>query len=98
MICTSLAATLDFIGYVVLCAPDEFPTEDNLDLETAFVEMREGLAQFEQAGANHLVTGEAGDMLEKALGYYRSGLEREGAWTLQEMQSMLRSKGRAKRP
>jgi hypothetical protein len=45
----------DFVGYVVLCAPDAFPEEDflqpdeQMNLERAFEEMRNALNLFKPA-------------------------------------------------
>ena len=34
---------VEFVAYVVFCAPDNFPTEDHVDLEKAFAAIEESL-------------------------------------------------------
>jgi hypothetical protein len=85
----------DFIGYVVLSAPNRFPREDYLtdeeqmNLERAFVELRNGIAIVEadfpgadeQRGLNTL--------LDQALVSYRSGDDLRGAHLLQDFERLV---------
>jgi hypothetical protein len=85
----------NFIGYVVLSAPDRFPREDYLEeeeqmnLERAFDELRHGIELVEKdfPGAN----AERGlqSLLDRALLSYRSGDEVTGAHLLQDFEQLV---------
>jgi len=85
----------DFIGYVVLSAPDRFPREDYLseaeqmNLERAFAELRRGVTLVEKdfPGADR----ERGlsVILDKALVTYRNGDEVAGANLLQDFEKLI---------
>jgi hypothetical protein len=85
----------NFIGYVVLRAPDRFPIEDYLPreeqmtLDRAFAELREGVSLVEKdfPGAD----GQRGlnAVLYRALSSYRSGDDRAGAHALQDFQDLI---------
>ena len=79
----------DFIGYVVLCAPDDFPRrdylaeQDQMNLERAFAELQKGI---EIAGIDktHLSL-----ILEESLSLYKSGSQIEAAHKLQDFQNAI---------
>ena len=85
----------DFVGYVVLSAPDSFDEEDYLqpdqqmNLERAFAELRKG---FDLIKPRKLIDekGEAAlSMLEQSLNSYRAGDIVRGAHLLQELRAFL---------
>jgi hypothetical protein len=85
----------NFIGYVVLGAPDRFPNEDYLsepeqmDLERAFAELRHGVsfveADFPGADAQRGLSA----LLEEALSLYKAGDEIGGAHKLQDFSALI---------
>jgi hypothetical protein len=93
--CENLNELIDFIAYVVLSAPDEFPRrdwvkpEEQLNLDRAFDELRHGLdcAVHELGSRPELAT--ARSMLEEAYTHYREGRINPGAWKLQDMSELL---------
>ncbi len=85
----------DFIGYVVVYAPNRFPKQDYLadheqmTLEKAFRELKKGvlLVERESPGADKqrgLTT-----VLDDALASYRKGDEVRGAHRLQDFQNLI---------
>jgi hypothetical protein len=93
--CNSLRELINFIAYVVLYGPDEFPTrewrrpEEQLNLDRAFEELRHGLtcAAKEVGELPEIATARV--MLEEAYTHYREGRINPGAWKLQEMSQLL---------
>ena len=85
----------DFIGYVVLHAPNRFPREDYLseteqmNLERAFVELRSGIALIEAdfPGADQQRGLSA--LLDRALASYRSGADVQAAHLLQDFERLV---------
>jgi hypothetical protein len=90
-----ITSLYDFIGYVVLSAPDRFPREDYLadeeqmNLDRAFAELRAGAALVEQdfPGANE--TRGLTELLERSLQAYKRGDEVAGAHLLQDFQNRV---------
>lgn len=85
----------NFIGYVVLRAPDRFPTEDYLPadqqmtLERAFAELRQG-AMLVKADAPDLPgVDKLEAVLDEALALYRRGDDVQGAHRLQDFEAMI---------
>lgn len=88
-------ALYDFIGYVVLRAPDQFPTEDHLGpeeqmtLDRAFQELRYGVALVERdfpgADAQRGLTA----TLDRSLASYHAGQVVAGAHALQDFQDLI---------
>ena len=80
----------DFIGYVVLCAPNAFPQrdylapEEQMNLERAFEEMRIGLDVFSPRKLTDTKREKALSLLEESLNSYRTGEEVKGAHVLQD--------------
>jgi hypothetical protein len=86
----------DFIGYVVVHAPDGFPQEDYLQpheqmtLERAFDELRHGLGLLQLPA---LRTQDLQALLDRALQHYRDGDDVKGAHLLQDFEEELRGTG-----
>lgn len=85
----------NFIGYVVLRAPDRFPAEDYLPaeqqmtLERAFAELRQG-AKLVKADAPDLPdVDKLETALDDALALYQRGDDVEGAHRLQDFEAMI---------
>lgn len=85
-------ALYDFIGYVVVYAPDGFPVEDYLQpheqmtLDLAFDELRHGIGLL-QLPAPRAQALQA--LLDTALQHYRSGDDVRGAHVLQDFEQAL---------
>ena len=85
----------DFIGVVVLSAPDQFrnydfiPPEDRLDLDKAFDQLRAGIEfvvrDFPDADNN----GRLSNVLEESLAMYKSGNVLPAAHRLQDFQDLI---------
>jgi hypothetical protein len=83
----------DFIAYVVVHAPDNFPKEDYLKeneqmtLETAFEELRRGvqLRNFAAADASCQLSA----ILDDALALYRTGEDVKGAHRIQDFERLI---------
>ena len=85
----------NFVGYVVLGAPDRFPKEDYLaeaeqmTLERAFTELRHGVslveADFPGADAKRGLSA----LLDEALALYKSGNEVAAAHRLQDFEALI---------
>jgi hypothetical protein len=92
---TKFDSLYDFIGYVVLSAPDEFPQEDflrpedQMTLDRAFEELAHGVLLVEQdfPGADRQRGLSA--VLERSLAAYRAGDSLTGAHSLQDFQDLI---------
>jgi hypothetical protein len=88
----------DFIGYVVLSAPDNFAEEDYLqpdeqmNLERAFEELRNAINLIKPAKLNDAERNEALSLLEESLNSYRAGDDVKGAHVLQDFQVLIFNK------
>jgi len=86
----------DYVGFVKLCAPDDFPTEewagpeDQMTLDLAFEGLRLGMrmAAEEKGQREEFVKGEL--LVEEAYAAYREGQIRDGFFKLEELQKMLK--------
>lgn len=91
----NLAGLHDFIGLVVLRAPNRFPVEDyraaddQLNLDRAFEELRLGLKFVASRGADPGFHDRLGEVLAASLAAYRAGDRRRGAHLLQDFQNMI---------
>lgn len=69
----------NFIGYVVLRAPDQFPREDYLrddeqmTLDKLFDELRAGVQLVQADFPERQIFGQLQDILDESLALYRSG-------------------------
>jgi hypothetical protein len=85
----------NFIGYVVLSAPDRFPKEDYLSdeeqmtLDRAYDELRHGITLVERDFPGADVDRSLTRVLEESLAYYRSGDDFHGAHRLQDFQNLI---------
>src|SRR5258708_2893504 len=85
----------NFIGYVVLSAPDAFPEEDYLqpeeqmNLERAFAELRKGIDLIETTMMNDTKRKELLSVLEESLNSYRAGNQFQGAHRLQDFEALI---------
>lgn len=93
--CNNLSELINFIAYVVLYGPDEFPKrewhkpDEQLNLERAFDELRYGLSCVAAKMGELPTISTARGMLEEAYTHYREGRINPGAWKLQEMSQVL---------
>lgn len=86
--CNDLGETVDFIAYVVLSAPDDFPAEDAMDLGRAFDELRHGLdCSAAEVGEERLAPSRV--LLQQAYVSYMAGQVVDGAGKLQQLQRSL---------
>jgi exonuclease VII small subunit len=85
----------DFIGYVVLRAPDRFPKEDflseseQMNLEKAFIELQNGIKLIEREFPGADKERGLSMLLERALASYRNGETVSGAHLLQEFEALV---------
>lgn len=93
----------DFIGYVVLCAPNNFPNEDYLppddqmSLEKAFGELKDAVELIDSEVAPSRKREHLYGLLDQALAAYRSGDDFNGAHLLQDFQDQIFEPPDAKR-
>jgi len=85
----------DFIGYVVVCAPDQFPEQDFLEpgeqmnLERAFVELNGSLDSLDQEVVTPAKRPRLVELLNRSLEAYRGGDTFGGAHLLQDFQDLI---------
>jgi hypothetical protein len=90
-----LDSLYDFIGYVVLSAPDRFPKEDYLadheqmTLQRAFQELRKGIAFVEQDFPGADRQRGLSVALDEAMTSYKKGDDVRGAHRLQDFQKLI---------
>ena len=88
----------DFIGYVVLSAPNDFAEEDYLqpdeqmNLERAFEQLRNAMNLIKPSKLNDAKRSEALSLLEESLNSYRAGDDVKGAHLLQDFQVLIFNK------
>ena len=88
----------NFIGYVVLRAPDQFPREDylpddeQLTLDKAFEELRTGVHLVQADFPERQLTGELQVILDESLALYRAGERVAAAHRLQDFSSAIFNK------
>lgn len=86
----------DYVGFVKLCAPDDFPPRegvgptDQWTLDLAFEALRLGLrmATEEKGERDEFTQGES--LVEEAYAAYRDGRMRDGFFKLEELQKLLK--------
>lgn len=86
----------DFVGFVGMCAPDQFPMregvpiEDQWTLDLAFRGLREGLAlAIEEKGAR-AEFDESLRLVEQAYAHYKAGRNNEGFFSLNQAHKILK--------
>jgi hypothetical protein len=91
----SIDELYDFIGYIVLCAPDQFPKEDflapedQLSLEKAFVALQEAIGLIDPEVAPPKKRVLLSNILEESLAAYRRGDDVKGAHLLQDFRDLI---------
>jgi hypothetical protein len=78
----------DFLGFMVMTCPDDFPPEGNLDLDSAFATLIDGLDAV-RAPLGEQRHFDLTRMAEKAKSLYEAGDEDGGSFTLQDMKKRL---------
>jgi len=90
-----LEALHDFIGFVVLRAPNRFPLEDHrapddqLNLDRAFDELRAGLEFVAKSESDPQFHDRLRGVLDQSLEAYRAGDRKRGAHLLQDFQDTI---------
>jgi len=90
---TSVPSFRDFLSLVIVHAPDDFPEEDflgpdeQLNLDSAFQELRRGLSLLDNSGASASSNTSLVGLLDKSLAAYRAGNDVAGAHLLQDLES-----------
>ena len=85
----------DFIGYVFVCAPDQFPERDFLEpneqmnLERAFAELNSSLDSLDQEVVTPAKRPRLVELLDRSLAAYRGGDRFGGAHLLQDFQDLI---------
>jgi hypothetical protein len=85
----------DFVGFVILCAPDEFPSDDwlqpeeQMNVERAFVGLRYGLDVTAKEKGESEVVATCRQLVKEAYAEYQSGRAVEGQQKLEEMDGLL---------
>ena len=85
----------DFIGYVVLSAPNSFPVEDYLSpeqqmtLEKAFDELHTGISFIDLDMADDFKRKHLASLLNQAFAAYKAGDEFKGAHLVQDFQDLI---------
>lgn len=85
----------NFIGFVVLRAPSNFPVEDylpadeQLNLERAFAELRRGVELIKAQAPNLSGIEKLDVVLVEALAFYRRGEDLQGAQRLHDFEALI---------
>ena len=86
----------DYVGFVQLCAPDDFPheetvgPEDQWTLSRAFEGLRLGLKMAAEEKGERTEFARGRVLVEEAFAAYRDGRMRDGFFKLEELQKLLR--------
>ncbi|HWB59432.1 MAG TPA: hypothetical protein VG733_08070 [Chthoniobacteraceae bacterium] len=93
---TDLHSFKDYVGFVKLCSPDEFPFRDGASpeeqwtLDLAFKGLRFGLALSVKEKGERPAFEECRRLVEDAYKHYRDGDKRQGFFALEEVCKLLR--------
>jgi hypothetical protein len=85
----------DYVGSVIVCAPDQFPYEDweapenQLNLDRAFDGLRYGLQLTAREKGESGLLGDCRRLVEEAYAEYGAGRDREGQAKLEAMEKLL---------
>ncbi len=84
----------NFIGYVVLSAPDRFlwkilRDDEQMNLEKAFVELHRGIDLLDIRVADENQKQKLREMLDVSLAAYHAGDDVKGAHTLQDLEAEI---------
>jgi len=88
--CRDLSELHEFISYLVVYAPSNFPKEDDLDLDRAMSELRHGLESV-RGDFPAVLVEQVRTSFEEAELKFRSGEEVEAAHILQRADRLLRT-------
>ena len=86
----------DFVGYVFLCAPDEFPytdwrdPDDQMNLDRAFAGLRYGLDLAASEKGENEVVMRCRQLVDDALEYFHAGDHSAGRRALNEIRNLLK--------
>jgi len=83
----------DYVGFVKLCAPDQFPKwewTEQLTLDRAFEGLRYGLDLTAKEKGESPKIDACRKLVEAAYGHYKGSRMREGIFALQELQKLLK--------
>lgn len=86
---------VNFLSLVIVHAPDGFPKEDylrddeQLTLESAFKELKDGMAVVEPRVSDGAVLDTLRGQLDHALAMYRQGDDVKGAHLLQDFERLM---------
>ncbi len=92
---TDLHSFKDFVGFVSMCAPNQFPRregvpiEDQWTLSLAFQGLREGLSRAVEEKGPRAEFGECLKLISEAQEHYEAGREDEGFFALDQAQKVL---------
>ena len=92
----------DFLSYVLLYAPDEFPQEDyfepkdQLNLDKAFDELRRAFPMIKKRVKEQETLSMLRELLEISYEGYKSGDHKKGAYALQEYEGIIWTKYKVK--
>jgi len=82
---------VDYLSYLVVYYPNDFPSEDGVDAGSAVATLEEGLLKT-RAALGEVAYGELLRMSAEAKRLYDQGDRRAGAFMFQDMQALLRRK------
>lgn len=91
-----LHAFKDYVGFVKLCAPTDFPPragvgpEEQWTLELAFEGLRHGMKISTEEKGERPEFATCRALIEEAYEHYRKGQMREGFFKLEAMQKLLK--------
>lgn len=94
----SFGGYVDFITYVFVQAPDNFPEEDflseadQMNLDRAFYELRQGIHFVEDRIPDKSINERLHQLLEESISAYKDGNDVGGAHLLQDMQNLILEK------
>ncbi len=86
----------DFVGYVFLCAPDEFPCDDwrkpdeKMNLQRAFIGLRYGLDLAASEKGENEVVMRCRQLVDDALAHFHAGDGSAGRRALNEIRDLLK--------
>lgn len=85
----------DFLGTVIVCAPDSFmhrdwlPADEQMDLETAFAGIRFGLDLAESETAERALIGRCRQLADSALVKYQARADAAAQAELEQIERLL---------
>lgn len=85
----------DFLGMVIVCAPDQFfeedwlTPEDQLNLDRAFVGLRYGLDLAAKEKGESALLARCRTLVEESYGEYKAGRDHAGQLKLEEVEKLL---------